>query len=1006
MDEMKDGARTSHEQEVLMQPSQQLSPISHAGVLHIRLLGGFEVAVDEQIIPDDAWRLRRASTLIKLLALAPGHRLARDQVLELLWPRMSPEAARNNLHQALYAARRALKTKRGGPQFIRLHHDLLVLDAPNGLLIDVDAFECACTTARMRQDVATLQRAVGFYTGDLLPADRYEDWVVARRTALRESYLDLLLRLATLHQQADDLDKAISTLRQAIDHEPTYELAHTQLIGLLEASGQHYAARRQYHVLRDMLRRALDTDFEDDVSAILEEPHELGQASSYRDVVAPPRTGNLPLALTSLVGRQTLIADVCGLLRTTRMVSLVGPGGVGKTRLALEAARQSALRYPGSVWFVSLGALQDPALVPDAVARTLGVSEGLHRSVTASIAAEIDNDTLIVLDNCEHLIDACAQLCHTVLEQSPGVRILATSREALGVPGETVWRVPPLTLPTPPCPSHQDPDLEMVIEQSEAVQLFLERAALRQPRIELTVDNSALLVTICRRLDGIPLAIELAAARTSILTLSQIATRLDSALELLHARSRTLEARQQSVRAVLDWSYDLLSGEERAAFRHTAVFVGGFTLASFEAVLSIVSEQKSAKRNMSQGIDLLAQLVEKSLVQVETRDDQNEEARYCLLETVQQYAAERLIASDEYPAACERHAQWFLSMVEDAEPHLARADSWWWERIDREHGNLRAALDWAVSANEHDIAMRFVGALWQYWQGRGYLREGRHAAERALARFEGRNIPDALKARAFDGAGTLAWRQGDNERAQALLEDALDIHRTLGDQRGMAHALHYLGAVAHHRGDFAAAARLYQESLVLRRALDDRSNTAALLNNLGLAVLALGDAERAEALLQESLALHQELGDRWNAAYTLDSLGQAALARNNPYQARGWYIAALTLLRDLDDRWCAVASIVGFAATLLVRREFRRAAVLLGAAQHAREQMGVDVMLGKHHPDDALVDELRAQLGASAFTAAFIEGRSLSVEQAILVALRDQQLRKANEHLVPQLRFR
>ncbi|HSH79730.1 MAG TPA: BTAD domain-containing putative transcriptional regulator, partial [Herpetosiphonaceae bacterium] len=551
----------------------ELVPGSADG-LHIQLLGGFRVLLGERAIAESDWRLRKAAGLFKLLALAPNHQIHRERVLERLWPDLEPRTATNNFHRTLHALRRILEPDRPST-WLRLQDDLLTLGQPGQVWVDVQAFEAACATARGACAPAPYYAALELYAGELLPADRYEDWAASRREHLHDLYLGLLLDLARLHEARQELPAAIDALRRVVEGEPAHEEAHTGLMRLYARSGQRHQALRQYGQLRDALLRELDAEPEEESKRLYQEirsglfPPRVSQspvAPVAGDVPAPRH--NLLAPLTSFVGREHELAEVGRLIATTRLLTLIGTGGCGKTRLALEVARGAVAAYEDGVWLVELAGLSDPGLVPRAVAGVLGVREDADRSLLDSLADAVrSRQLLLVLDNCEHLLDACAQLVETLLSSSPELRVLATSREALGTRGELQWRVPSLSVP----PETSLPHLER-LNRYASVALFLARARFRQPALDLTQENAPAVLQICRQLEGIPLAIELAAARASALPLEEIAARLDNSLGLLTGGGRLAAARHKTLRGVFDWSYELLSEAERQLFARVSVF--------------------------------------------------------------------------------------------------------------------------------------------------------------------------------------------------------------------------------------------------------------------------------------------------------------------------------------------------------------------------------------------------------------------------------------------------
>lgn len=958
-------------------PGATPSPAS----LRVQLLGGFRVVVGERVVEETRWRVTKARSLVKLLALAPGHQLGREQVLDLLWPELDAVAAGNNFHRTLHAARRALA---GDPAarhttLLTLRAGVLTLAPGGSLWVDVAAFEEAAAAARRADDPAVYHQALALYTGDLLPEDRYEDWAASRRETLRETYLGLLLAVARLHDARGEGPLAQAALERAVAVEPAHEDAHVGLMRLHALAGRRGQALRHYVSLRDALRRELgaepDAASQRLYAAILAGRFPPPEPRAEADPPAPerPRSHNLPVALTGLVGRAREVAAVTALLPTTRLLTLVGAGGCGKTRLMLAVARQVVDRYPDGVWLVELAALADPALVPGAVAQALAVREQPGRAIRDTLADALRSKTLLlVLDNCEHLIAACAELVDTLLAAAPGLRVLATSREALRVPGEVAWRVPSLALPT--ARQSASPD---ELARVEAVQLLLDRIRWRQPAFALTPGNAAAIAEVCRRLDGIPLAIELAAARAAILAPEQLVARLDDALPLLTGGSRTAPSRQQTLRATLDWSYRLLEEPERRLVGRLAVFAGGWTM---EAAEGVCAGQGIAAAEV---LALLAALVDKSLVQVEEARGQ---VRYRLLETVRQYAGERLAACGEADAMRRRHAAYYLAWAEQVEPLLSGpAQGAWLDRLAEEYDNLRAALRWAADHGDADTGLRLGGALWRFWSVRGPYGEGRAWLTLLLARA-GSSGDTAVRAKALASAGLLAHQQGDYAAARPFFEACLALRREIGDPGAIARALTNLSFVAPEQ-----AGALLEEALALGRAAGDKLGILRTLNTLGEIAWVEGDYERATPLYEESLALCRESGDRLGAIHVSYNLGSVALARGDAAGAAPYFRASLRLCRELGDQGLAGKCLLALASVAAATEQPARAARLYGAARVLYEATGLDEdRIGRAHARQCLTTA-RAALGEAAFAAAQAQGRALSLEEALAEALHDAE---------------
>jgi predicted ATPase len=605
----------------------------------------------------------------------------------------------------------------------------------------------------------------------------------------------------------------------------------------------------------------------------------------------------LPRQLTSFIGRERELARTRELLSGASLLTLTGAGGCGKTRLALRLAEEVAAEF-AAVAFVELGPVHDPALVPAAVAAAVGVKEEAGRPVAATLAERLcAGKHLLVLDNCEHMLDAVGTLIAALLRDCPQLSILTTSRESLGITGETTFRVPSLELPAPEA---ADPS---AAARTEAVRLFVERARAAGTDFELTDAAAACIARICRRLDGIPLAIELAAARVRVLSVDQIEERLNDRFRLLVGGSRTAVERHQTLRAALDWSYGLLSLPEGRLLRHLSVFAGGFTL---EAVLGVCGDGGKGG-NEFELVDLLTHLVDKSLVSVDdTRTRKGEPPRYRLLETIRQYARERLHTeadAAESDAVCSRHLDHCLGLAERAEQQLLGPEQvLWLQRLEVEHENMIAALEWCNdrAKGDDERGLRMAGALARFWHIRGHLSSGRAMVQRALAGASG--APATVRAKALNGAGNLAYLQGSFVDAETAWNAALRLQRELGDRRAIAGVLNNLGLVAEQRGQPERAHACYDEALATNREIGNRAWEAINLNNLANLAWSRADYETARVLYEQALELNRSVGNRAEEARNLANLATVAGDQGRHADARVLQDQALSLKRALGDR--------------------------------------------------------------------------------------------------------
>ena len=738
------------------------------------------------------------------------------------------------------------------------------------------------------------------------------------------------------------------------------------------------ALQRQISVLRKVLGP-------DAIATVAGSGYRFTPEVTYLDATptgaGPAPKHNLPHQLTSFIGREKEIAEVKQLLSGTRLLTLTGAGGCGKTRLAMEVASELSESYPDGVWLVELAALAEPRLVPQTVANILGRKEKPGETLTESITEYLaSRRPLLVLDNAEHLLAACAQLADEVLRRCAQVVIMVTSREPLRMAGELTYRVSSLSVP--------DLKQEATPEELsayESARLFIERARLQQPHFAVTAQNAPALASVCYRLDGIPLAIELAAPRVRSMSLEEVNQGLDHRFGLLTGGSRTALPRHQTLRSLIDWSYDLLSGAEQVLLCQVSVFCGGWTLSA--------ARQVCRGEGVSDGemLDLFTSLVDKSLVLAEEHDGAT---RYRLLETVRQYARDRLRESNQEARWQSRHLAYFLVLAEEAEPQLIRADQQaWLDRLETEHDNVRSALAWSTAAGGDAAGgLRLAGAFWRFWFVRGYLGEGRGWFTRLLATEPGRQAA-APRAKALNAAGILACQQCDYPAAQALHEEGLAIQRELGDRSGIAGTLNNLGILAYEQGHYSRARELYQESLTMFRELDQQWTVAFSLHNLGGVALYEGDYQSARAFLEESLAITRKVGDPRTIATTMGRLGELA-SNEGDYASAGRHLdESLAIFRELGDVKGVVASLEGLASLSFKMAAPGRAARIWGAAERLHEEIGSPLAPNEHSCYERQVAAARAAFSDdAAFDLAWQKGRAMSLEQAVRYALDTEKM--------------
>jgi predicted ATPase/DNA-binding CsgD family transcriptional regulator len=689
---------------------------------------------------------------------------------------------------------------------------------------------------------------------------------------------------------------------------------------------------------------------------------------------------NLPSELSSFVGREKELAEVRRLLENNRLLTLTGSGGCGKTRLALAAASELVERFEDGVWMVELASLAEPSLVPQAVAFTLGVRERSGSSLTEALSDYLrTRKLLLILDNCEHLIYACAELAEAWLHSCPGLRVLATSREVLGITGEIAWPVPSLSLPD----LRRLSDIES-LPRYESARLFVERATTVKPNFKLTEQNALAVAQVCYRLDGIPLAIELAAARTKVLSVEEISERLDDSFGLLAAGSRTAMPRQRTLHATMDWSHELLSKKERALFRRLSVFAGGFTL---EAAESICAGEQLQRDEV---LEVLSQLVDKSMVVALEPDGA---ARYRLLETIRQYGRERLEEAGEAAHIREQHAGYYLAVAEEAEPELkGEGQVAWLERLETEHDNLRVAMAWLLERGESEVAARLGWALWLFWGIRTHLAEGRRSMERALSARGSVAMSASARAKALFVAGMMANYQGDHLSAEPLVQESLRLFNELEDKVGTAYALSNAGYVALGKGRYQQAIAVIEKAADLFLEQGEKWGAAIELGFLAVAWRNQGDHERARRLAERALAISREIGERQATTSALYTLAILAQTEGEDERARNLLEEGLRLSAELGNEADVAHCLEGLASMYGAEGKIVRAARLWGAEEAVLEKLEDAVYT--YLPDRALhrsqVAAARSQLDEAVWTAAWTEGRVMSLEQAVEYALEQE----------------
>ena len=991
-------------------------------MLRLELLGGFRLERDGVVIELNR---PKVESFFAYLALYPQAH-AREKLATLFWGETSDENARNSLRQAL-----ALVRKHIGADVLETTRETVQLNPDIELWVDARAIPDFRLTIDDLPSVSIeiLKSKIENYKGELLHG--YSDeWIFPEREKYQQLYLDALLHLTAHYRAASDYPRAIQTARRVISIDRANETAHQHLIVSHAALGDRTAARALYQELIRALDEELAAEPSPETRALVEKIEREANAPKSPHAALT----NLPNPLTSFIGREKEIREIKELLDRERseerggnlsllaapssLLTLLGPGGSGKTRLSIQVGRALVESFAHGVWWVEFAALNDGARVPRTIARALGVQEEPNIPLLESIAEFLrEREMLLILDNCEHLISACAHAAEFLLERAPRLRILATSREPLNI-GERAYPVPTLAMPT-----REPVTIANLAMEFDAVKLFVERASSVNPSFRLSEQNALTVANVVQRLDGIPLAIELAAARTRALNVEQIAARLDDRFNLLTSGSRTALPRQQTLRALIDWSYNLLTEQEQILFRRLGVFVGGWTLDAAEHVADA-------------NFDLLASLIDKSLVIAETNAG---ETRYRMLETIREYAREKLdaqvgaglSATRELGMMQEGHLAYFLAFAENAAPRMFGAQCIpTLDMLDNEHDNLRAALAFANTRDDATHAVQLAGALGDFWYLRGHLQEARQWLDKLEPHAEKLNAP-LVAARLFSSAGTIAWASSDFPRAKSLHQRALEMYEQADNAHGIALSLNNLASQYELSGEYVQAQDLFLRALARARAAQDTHVVVFALFNLGSFHLNIHhDYESAEANMRDALALAERAGDpssilactdglaeiaRWRGDYalTLEIVEQALPAAhalqqhqitNYLLREKGSTLAlmgefekghsvlmqALTTAQDKSDRWGTGAAFSRLAWLESMRGNGVRAARLFAFCERWLERISnASLNPVTVQATQEAIARVREQLGETVFQKEWEIGKALSEKQAVTLATTD-----------------
>jgi predicted ATPase/DNA-binding SARP family transcriptional activator len=918
------------------------------GKTEFRILGSLEIGDDGGSLPLRGGKHR---TLLAVLLLHANETLSADTIIDRLWGERPPERAANALQVYVSQLRKLLPP------------DTLVTQLPGYALridpeqLDLSRFERLAGEGRAALDEGDPQRAakrlreaLELWRGQPLADVAFEPFAQGEVVRLEE------LRLATLEDRIDaDLGLGrhatlVGELESLVQQHPARERLRAQLMLALYRSGRQAEALEEYRNARKALVEELGIEpgptLQALEKAILVQDPSLDSAPAARS----PGLDQLPVPPTPLVGREQELEAALELVRRddVRLVTFTGPGGIGKTRLALEVARKLASEFGDGARFVALAPISDPLLVAPTIAEALGLpSEGLEGELAG-------RELLLLLDSFEQVL-AAAPVLTSLLGASPGLMILVASRAVLRLSGEHEFQVPALA-------------------PEASATLFVQRAEAVKQDFDLGPEEGGAVAEICARLDGLPLAIELAAARSKLLSPGAMLGRLGSRLELLTGGARDAPARQQTLRTTIDWSYDLLDEPEQRLFARLAVFVGGCTLESAEAVCGDLG---------SSVLDGLASLVDKSLL----RESSRREGRFIMLDTVHEYALERLATGGEQEELARRHMLHFLELAEQSAEQLTGANQApWMRRLTSEHDNLRAAIAFTLEHGEGELGLRFGMTVWRFWEFQGHFAERGRTLEALLAEPSAAK-PSLERARVLNGAGVLAAERGELEAARGFFEESRRLAQQLGDENRAASALMNLGNLALFQGDLERARSLYEESTPVFRRTGDHERLAVALEDLGLVAHLQGDLERAEASLRESIETARTSSNIHSVSSASRELARVRLVQGANAEAAQLLAESLALVRAAEEPPALADCLESFAGLAVAGGAAGDAAVLFGAAQALR-----DSVASRRQPDqrpwyDHHVGQTRAKLGEEQFDTSFGRGRALPVEEAVELAL-------------------
>lgn len=932
--------------------------------IHMYFLGRFRVESGNEPIQLST---RKTESLLAYLVLNPESH-AREKLAALFWGDSSDTDARNSLRNALAKLNK------------KLGHELLITDRQSIQVnpeypLWVDAVELESQVSSLVAGSASTNEVnIELYQNDLL-IDFYDDWIFLQREHFRSLFLDTLLELAQQMRSQSEYEKAIEYATKALAFDHTNERAHQHLMFCQMALGDRNAALKQY----EECARILDEEFSVEPSTATIALYEWIKQTPSEAHPFEARITNLPIPLTSFIGRKREMSTIKQLLTSTRLITLTGSGGSGKTRLAIQVGMDVLDSFKDGGWWIDLSALTNKNLVAQSIAKSLGIQEAANLPPSETLANHLrSKHLLLIIDNCEHLIEASAQIIELLLKECPQLKILATSRESLNILGEHVWDVPLMGLPDP-----ENLSLTDLLLDYEGIQLFTDRAKLVSTDFTLTEENASFVAQICFDLDGIPLAIELAAARIKHLSAEQIAVRLNDRFQLLRG-GRTAIPRHQTLQAVMEWSYNLLTEKESVLFQRLAVFSGGWNL---DAVEEVCSDENI---NKSEILDILSNLVDKSLVI--KYGEREGKARYRMLETIRQYARTELKKSGNKSKIQKHHLDYFTGIVKSVNPHLGFFLSdqemlSWMSILSPDLDNIRSALTLCKSDTQYsELGLEMASKLHWFWLLSNQLREGHGWIDNILD--ESKPISKPIHALGHLSAGFLSCWQGDFSSARPNLEKSSNLFDEIGDKSGIAFSLHGLGFAANGVGEPEKAGPLFEKCLKTARDIDDKWLIAIALHFIAISSSFQGAIELARTQFNECIDLFKNgYGNLQGIAFSEFHLGRISNIQGDYESAYTHHLEGMQLFRQMGDHRGIGYAMFGLARLAHTQEEPLRAARLIGIADSIREDLGALLEAPLQIEYDHVKSETQEALGMDAFHTAWLDGKNMNLEDAIQYAL-------------------